>query len=174
MVNKYSKTQGKFRIGSIIAIFKYISAAETQYECSMSVVIYALYMRLIHILYWPDRDGLRKTMPLQFRKTLGQNIAVIIKCFEVLIQRPKRLARAQTWSSYKPNNTLKNICLSLKGSVLYFVKASSGRASDKWITEHCDRRFDIAERVGMCCATVNIPAFTAGITQLSVADLETK
>ena len=61
-----------------------------------------------------------------------------------------------------------------------------GRASDKYITEHCgilqkllpgdivlaDRGFDIAESVGMMQAQLHIPAFTKGKQQLSALEVE--
>jgi len=153
------------------------------------VVIHILYVRLKHLLYWPEREELRKTMPFEFRKHFGLKTAVIIDCFEVFIQRPKALlARAQTWSSYKHTNTVKFLIgITPQGSVSFLSKAWGGRASDKYITENCgllrkllpgdlvlaDRGFDIAESVEMCCAQVNIPSFTKGKAQLSAVDVET-
>ncbi|XP_014677460.1 PREDICTED: uncharacterized protein LOC106817312 isoform X1 [Priapulus caudatus] len=129
------------------------------------------------------------TMPLEFRKHFGKKTAVIIDCFEVFIQRPKNLlARAQTWSSYKHNNTVKFLIgITPQGSISFLSNAYGGRASDKYITEHCgllnkllpgdlvlaDRGFDIADSVGLCCAQVNIPSFTKGRSQLSPVDVET-
>ncbi|XP_061822735.1 uncharacterized protein [Nerophis lumbriciformis] len=152
-------------------------------------VIHVLYVRLKHMLYWPEREELRKTMPVEFQKHFGQKTAVIIDCFEVFIQRPKNLmARAQTWSSYKHNNTVKFLIgITPQGSISFLSKAWGGRASDKYITENCglltkllpgdlvlaDRGFDIADSVGMCCAQVNIPSFTRGKSQLSPIDVET-
>lgn len=151
-------------------------------------VIHILYIRLKHLLYWPEREELRKTMPIEFRKTFGQKTSVIIDCFEVFIQRPKNLlSRAQTWSAYKHSNTVKFLIgITPQGSISFLSKAWGGRASDKYITENCgilkkllpgdlvlaDRSFDIADSVGMCCAQVNIPAFTKGKAQLSAVDIE--
>ena len=44
-------------------------------------VIEILYYRLRPLIYWPDRDSLRKSMPMDFRKHYP-NCAVIIDCFE--------------------------------------------------------------------------------------------
>lgn len=153
------------------------------------IVIHVLYVRLKHLLYWPEREELRKTMPLEFRKHFGQKTAVIIDCFEVFIQRPKNLlARAQTWSSYKHTNTVKFLIgITPQGTVSFLSKAWGGRSSDKCITENCgflqkllpgdlvlaDRGFDIQESVGMYCAEVNIPTFTKGKKQLAPVDIET-
>lgn len=167
-----------------------------RFHCSCSTVsrvfltvTHILYVRLKHKLHWPDREELRKTMPLSFRREFGKKTAVIIDCFEVFIQRPSAvLARAQTWSSYKHNNTIKFLIgITPQGSISFLSSAYGGRASDKFITEHCgllnkllpgdlvlaDRGFDIADSVGMCCAQVNIPSFTKGKSQLSPIDIET-
>ena len=60
-----------------------------------------LFQRLKHSIIWPDRDILRKTLPMDFRKDCpGCN--VILDCFEIFIDRPlDLLARAQASSSYK-------------------------------------------------------------------------
>ena len=71
-------------------------------------VMDVLYLRLKSFVYWPERDELQKTMPMQFRKYFGKKVAVITDCFEIFIERPSNLmARAQTWSSYKHHNTVK-------------------------------------------------------------------
>lgn len=52
-------------------------------------VIHVMYVRLKHLIYWPQREELCLTMPLEFRQQFAQKMAVIIDCFEVFIQRPK-------------------------------------------------------------------------------------
>ena len=70
-------------------------------------VIDIMYARLKPLILWPDRDILRQTMPMDFRKHCP-TCAVIIDCFEIFIERPSNvLARAQTFSSYKHHNTVK-------------------------------------------------------------------
>lgn len=156
---------------------------------TFTTMIHILFVRFKYLLYWPKREELRQTMPLEFCKSFGQKTAVIIDCFEIFIQRPKNLlARAQTWSSYKHTDTVKFLIgITPQGSISFLSKAWGGRASDKFITENCgnlgkllpgdlvlaDRGFDIADSVGMCCAQVNIPAFTKGKAQLSAIDVET-
>ena len=57
---------------------------------------------------WPDRDSLRKTMPICFQKAFVKKVVVIIDFFEIFVERPSNLqARAMTWSNYKHHNTIK-------------------------------------------------------------------
>ena len=74
-----------------------------------SDVMQMLYVRLKFLIVWPEREVLRKTLPMDFRKNCP-NCVVIIDCFEIFIDRPSDLnARAQTYSSYKHNNTVKHL-----------------------------------------------------------------
>ena len=70
---------------------------------------------------------------------VGTTVAVIIDCFEIFIDRPSNLmSRAQTWSNYKHHNTVKLLVgITPQGVVSFISKAWVGRASDKYITEHC-------------------------------------
>lgn len=147
-----------------------------------------LYKRLKPSVRWPEREQLRKTMPMQFRKHFNNKVAVIIDCFEIFIERPSNLiARASTWSSYKHHHTAKYLVgITPQGSVSYISQGWGGRTSDKYITEHsgflsnivpgdlilADRGFDIADSVGCLCAEAKIPAFTKGRDQLSPLDIE--
>ncbi|KAK3605553.1 hypothetical protein CHS0354_013194 [Potamilus streckersoni] len=151
-------------------------------------VIHVLYVRLKPLLFWSEREELQLTMPMEFWKDFGGKVAVIIDCFEIFIQRPKSLmARAQTWSSYKHNNTIKFLIgITIQGSISFLSKAWGGRASDKYITEHCvflskllpgdivlaDRAFNISDSIGMYCAKVITPSFTKGKAQFSPIDVE--
>ncbi|WAR19585.1 hypothetical protein MAR_001423 [Mya arenaria] len=150
--------------------------------------IHVMYHRMKPLVYWPDRESLQKTMPMQFREHFGKKCAVIIDCFEVFIDKPSNmLARAETWSSYKHHNTVKFLIgITPQGVISYISNAWGGRTTDKHITEHsgfldnilpgdlvmADRGFDIAASVGTLCAQVKIPAFTKGKSQMSPLDLE--
>jgi len=150
-------------------------------------VIQVLYTKLQHLILWPERDVLRKTMPMDFRKH-SPNCVVIIDCFEILLDRPTNLlARAQTYSSYKHHNTVKYLIgITPQGTVSFISEGWGGRVSDKHLTENCrfldnllpgdtvlaDRGFDIKELVGSYCATLKIPAFTKGKAQLTGIEVE--
>ena len=145
-------------------------------------------IRLQDLIIWPDRESLRKTMPMCFQESFGEKVAVIIDCFEIFLDRPSNLqARAYTWSNYKHKNTCKVLIgIVPQGTVAFVSEAWEGHASDKYITEHCgilkkllpgdvilaDREFDIAESVGTIQARLHIPAFTKGKSQLSALEVE--
>ena len=97
------------------------------------------------------------------------------------------LARAQTWSNYKHHHTVKFLIgVSPQGFVSYISPTWGGRVSDKQITEEsgllqnllpgdvvlADRGFNIEDRVGFYCASLQMPAFTRGKKQLSAYDVE--
>ena len=145
-------------------------------------------IRLQELIFWPDRDALRKTMPECFQVAFERKVAVIIDCFEIFVERPSNLkARAATWSNYKHHNTVKVLLGITPQGVISFVSDSwGGRVSDKHLTENseilrkllpgdillADRGFDIGESVGMMQASLHIPAFTKGKKQLSALEVE--
>lgn len=150
-------------------------------------VVRVLYSKLKFLIMWPDRDAVRKTMPLVFRKHYP-NCTVIIDCFEIFIQRPTALlARAQTYSQYKHHNTVKYLIgITPQGSVSFISNGWGGRTSDKYLTEHsqflsnlvpgdlilADRGFDIGDSVGSYCSTIKTPAFTRGKSHLTGIEVE--
>lgn len=70
-------------------------------------VLDVLYNRLSPLITWPDRDALRKTIPIDFRKHCPK-CAVIIDCLETFLEQAENvLACAQTYSSYKHHNIVK-------------------------------------------------------------------
>ncbi|XP_060871942.1 uncharacterized protein LOC132946120 [Metopolophium dirhodum] len=161
--------------------------------CSTASIIFRKVIILLehmfkNLIYWPDREALRSTMPRSFFNIFGNSVAVIIDCFEIAIEKPSNLkARAQTWSSYKNKNTVKYlIAITPQGSISYISDGWDGRVSDKHITENCnflnnlipgdvvlaDRGFTINESVGFHCATLKTPAFTKGLPQLHPCSVE--
>ena len=145
-------------------------------------------IRLQHLIFWPDHDALRKTMPDCFQVAFERKVAVIIDCFKIFVERPSNLkARAATWSNYKHHNTIKVLLGITPQGVISFVSDSwGGRVSDKYLTEKsgilqqllpgdvilADRGFDIGESVGMMQASLQLPAFTKGKSQLSAVEVE--
>ena len=112
----------------------------------------------------------------------------IIDCFELFLEKPSNLlAKACTWSQYKHYNTAKYlICISPQGVITFISKGWSDCTSDKHITEHsgflkhlhhddvilADRGFNVAECLGSVGASLHIPSFTRGKTQLSPSEVE--
>ena len=151
-------------------------------------VLTVMHTRLVPLLIvWPERDILKMTMPMSFRSKFSK-CACIIDCFEIFIERPSDLkARAQTYSTYKSHNTMKYLIgITPQGTISFISKGWGGRTSDKHVTERCgfldhlspgdlilaDRGFNIAETLGSCSASLKIPAFTKGKSQLSALDVE--
>ena len=144
--------------------------------------------KLSTLVFWPEREQLRNTMPLCFQYAFGKKVTVVIDCFELFIECPLNLlARAQTFSSYKHHNTIKILIgISPQGSICFVSEGWGGRTSDKYLTENCgflehllagdmvmaDRGFTIAESVGLKQAKLVIPAFTKGKSQLDPVDVE--
>lgn len=144
--------------------------------------------RLEWLIKWPDREELWKTMPSCFRATYGTKVIAIVDCFEIKIETPSHLvAKAATWSQYKHANTAKVFIAMCPQGVTTFISSTwGGRVSDKFLTVNsgflnkllpgdvvlADRGFDIGEDVARMQATLKIPAFTRGCSQLSPMDLE--
>ena len=140
-------------------------------------VVDVLYHRLKPLIIWPDRDALRRTLPMDFLKHCP-NCVVIIGCFEIFMDCPLTpLAKAQTFSPYKHHNTVKYLMgITPHGAVSFISEGWGGRVSDKHLTESsglldhlnagdvilADRGFDIQESVGSFSSTIKIPAFTKG------------
>ena len=126
-------------------------------------------------------------MPACFQESFGKKVAIVIDCFEVFLERPSNLhARACTWSNYKHHNTVKILLGIAPQGLISFVSSTwGGRVSDKYITDHsgvldnlipgdvvlADRGFDIGDSVGMMQASLHIPAFTKGKSQLTAMEV---
>ncbi|XP_035994674.1 uncharacterized protein LOC118563656 isoform X2 [Fundulus heteroclitus] len=143
--------------------------------------------KLCFLIQWPEREYLIANMPHIFKVSYPR-CSSIIDCFEVFIQRPGKLtARAQTWSNYKHNNTIKFlVSITPTGAISFVSKAFGGRTSDKVITLRsgfldniqygdqvlADRGFLISEDLANRGATLVIPSFTKGKAQLSAKEVE--
>ena len=151
-------------------------------------MINMLYVRLNFLILWPEREVLRKTIPLCFRAVYGTKVVAIIDCYEIKIEEPSNVvAKGATWSQYKQANTVKILLgISPQGVITFVSDSWGGRVSDKHLTCEsgilkkllpgdillADREFDIAEEVALMQASLHIPAFTKGLSQLSPVDVE--
>ena len=115
-------------------------------------------------------------------------MVAIIDCYEIKIEKPSNLAtRGSTWSQYKQSNTVKVlIAVAPQGVTMFVFACWGGRVSDKHLTKECgilhrllpgdvvlaDRGFDISEEVAMIQASLHIPAFTKGVSQLLPTEIE--
>ena len=139
------------------------------------------------LVRWLERKEIRRSLPRVYQFGDYEKARVIIDCTEIFVDRPKNLTlRAHTWSSYKHHNTVKLLVgITPNGGVSFVSRAFGGRVSDKVITqrsgfldllEHddlvlADRGFLIEEELGAHGAKLAIPAFTKGVSQLSLEEI---
>lgn len=90
--------------------------------------LHVAYCRLKSQIVWPGRDVLQRTMPQAFCDSFQDNLAVIIDCFELKIERPSSfLLRSETWSQCKGSNTAKFLIGIAPQGVVTFI-SEVGRA----------------------------------------------
>lgn len=146
-----------------------------------------LFSCLKSLIKWPPQDIIRKNLPSIFAD-LYPRTRCIIDCSEVFIERPNGyVARAQTYSNYKKHNTIKFLIgVTPCGAICFLSKCWGGRASDRCITMNsgfldllsngdtilADRGFTIADDIALHGATLEIPSFTSGKSQLSLEEVE--
>uniref|UniRef100_A0A3Q1GAF0 DDE Tnp4 domain-containing protein n=1 Tax=Acanthochromis polyacanthus TaxID=80966 RepID=A0A3Q1GAF0_9TELE len=147
-----------------------------------------LYAHLSPLVYWPKRHCIQASMPHQYVEVFGDRVTVIIDCFELFMEKAQNLrAKAETYSTYKSRHTMKFLIgITPQGTISFISKGWGGRSSDKRIAENCgflqklspgdivlaDRGFDIKESVALMGASLKIPAFTRGRSQLEAKDVE--
>ena len=139
-------------------------------------------------IMWPSKDAVRANMPKCFKPKF-RNCRCIIDCTDIFIERTHNLkARAETWSNYKHQNTMKYLIgITPAGAISFLSSGWGGRASDKVITldsgflgklEHgdeilADRGFLVREDLASVGATLRIPSFTKGKSQLPGSCVDT-
>ena len=150
--------------------------------------IHVIYHRLRkRVIAWPEREELRISMPMNFRKNFKDCVA-IIDCFEIQIQIPHSPTdQASTYSSYKSRNTVKYLIASTpQGTVSFISEGYVGRASDLFVVQEsgilllvkpgdlilADRGFTIEDLLGLIGAKLATPAFMQGRNQLSQQETE--
>ena len=142
----------------------------------------AMFQNLKPLVCWPDKEMIVTNLPDCFKPHYAKAVC-IIDCSEVFIQRPTcYTARAQTYSNYKNHNTIKFlVAISPTGAVTFISRCWGGRVSDRYLTANsgllrylkhgdlviADRGFDIADDLALVGATLAIPPFTKGKSQLS-------
>lgn len=140
------------------------------------------------LIKWPSKQAILKNMPKCF-KPKYQRCRCIIDCTEIFINKPTNLtARAQTYSNYKSQNTVKYLVgMSPAGAITFLSEGWGGRVSDKQLTAEsgfydllqindeilADRGFTIRDELAVRGATLRIPHFTKGKKQLSAQEVET-
>ncbi|XP_067941879.1 uncharacterized protein [Watersipora subatra] len=153
----------------------------TVQKCFHSVLD-LLYVRLRFFVKWPERECLRVSMPMSFRKYFAKKVAVILDCFELKIEKPSApLSKVYTYSNYKHYHSVKYLIgIAPQGAITFISTGWVGRTSDKHITEKSgilenllpgdvvmvDRGFTIEESVSFYQAELAIPVFTKGKSQL--------
>ena len=147
-----------------------------------------MYTRIKFLVFWPDREELWKTMPLCFCSHYGLQVAAIIDCYEIKIEKPSNLlARAATWSQYKHSNMVKILIAIASQGMTTFVSSSwGGRVNNKHLTMNsrllqkllpgdivlADHGFNDGEVFAMAQASLFMPAFTKGLDQLPPVEVE--
>lgn len=195
----YSRKLTKFQIMFIVLnrfrlnlSFKYFSY---QFDVSIPTIskhfhsaLTVMYKKLRYFVYWPERECIRKTMPLAFQEQFNDTIVLIIDCFEVFIERPANLkAAVKCWSCYKHATTIKYLVgITPQGFIAFISTGFGGRSSDKFVTENsgfldkvcsgdvvmADRGFLIEEELKQRNVELQMPTFTKGKTQLHPIDIE--
>ena len=139
------------------------------------------------LIVWPNKVTVHQLLPHSFRRKFI-HARCIIHCTEVFIERSSDLTvRAQTWSTYRHNNTMKYIvAITPAGAVSFISKGYGGRISTKEIATQSgffnlveygdeilsERGFAIRDELAKRGAILRIPNFTKGKKQLSGGQVE--
>lgn len=147
-----------------------------------------LYYQLSEINFWPSRQVVQETMPLNFKK-LFPNTRVIIDATEVPIQKPSHTNnQSASFSTYKNTNTLKVLVgCTPRGLISFISDAYCGSTSDRQICERsdllkkpmfdsgdaimADRGFNVQDLFANKNVHVNIPSFLKGKHQLGANEV---
>ncbi|XP_076734740.1 uncharacterized protein LOC143414373 [Maylandia zebra] len=172
----------------IVHIAHLFDISRTTTSTVFNITVNVLYAHLSPLVHWPGRHCIQASMPHQYVEMFGDRVTVIIDCFELFIERAQNLcAMVETYSTYKSRHTMKYLIgITPQGTISFISKGWGGRTSDKRIAETsgflqklspgdtvlADRGFDIKESVALMGATLKIPAFTRGRSQLQAKDVE--
>ena len=83
------------------------------------------------LIFWPDRNVIRRNLPASFRKYYPR-CSIIIDCSEIFIETPSSLdVAAMCWSNYKHDSTIKYLIgITPNGAISYISDSYGGRVSD--------------------------------------------
>lgn len=89
---------------------------------------------LKELIFWPDTESIQKAMPIGFRKSF-KNVVAIVDCLEITIEKPSNAyEQALTWSNYKKANTIKYyVAITPNGLFMFCSNGYGGRATDEMI-----------------------------------------
>ena len=140
------------------------------------------------LVFTPDRETLKKTMPMCFRNDEFAQTTRIWDCWEVQAETPHiPTDQASAFSSYKQRPTVK-VFLSVtpQGTIDFVSDGFCGRVSDKQIVIECgilelvdhldlilaDRGFPLEETLATRGARFKVPAFMKDRNQLAGIETE--
>uniref|UniRef100_A0A8C6KCR9 DDE Tnp4 domain-containing protein n=1 Tax=Nothobranchius furzeri TaxID=105023 RepID=A0A8C6KCR9_NOTFU len=140
--------------------------SRTSASTLFTITVNVLYTHLSPLVCWAPRHCIQASMPHQYVEMFGDRVRVLIDCFEVFIEKAQNLHA--------------------KGTISFISKGWGGRTSDKRVAESSgflqmlspgnivlgDWGFDSKESVALMGATLKIPAFTRGRSQLQAQDVE--
>ena len=158
------------------------STASRIFECW----IRAMALCLKSIIYMPDVENIRATLPSKFSSCA--DVVSIIDCSEIFIETPKDLElQCATWSDYKHHNTAKFFISVTPNSFITFISEPyTGRISDKAITYEsgyydtipsfsrimADKGFNIQNECNSRLIYFTVPPGRRGTAQMSPCEVK--
>jgi len=166
----------------------YFHVSERTASRAFKLVLPIMSARFKSLMFWPSREKLFESMPLQFRESqFGKKVSVTIDCFDVLMEAPSNpVAAAQVYSHYKKSKRVMFLIgVAPPGTITFISTGYGGRASDKFITEDsdfvrnllpgdivlADKGFLIHDSVRFQQAEILMPAFKKNLAQLAAEDV---
>ena len=123
---------------TVVDLKKRFQVSKTTVSRIFLDILEVLYVYLKSLINWPERPELQISMPRCFIDSFWKKITVIIDCFELYIDQPKKLtAQNRTWYSYKHDHAAKYLIgITPQGSICFVSEGWGERSSDQHITEN--------------------------------------
>ena len=87
-----------------------LSTVQRSFHATLDV----LYVKLAFLIRWPDREQLRKTMPMCFRAAYQNKVVVILDCFELFTETASGARnQVETYGRAASSNTLFSTCVNM-------------------------------------------------------------